>query len=44
VCENTFSTVKQVKSKNRNRTADETLDQGISTCGQWPTSGPRKNF
>jgi len=26
VCENSFSTMKQVKSENRNRMADETLD------------------
>jgi len=29
VCESTFSTMKQVKSKNRNLTADETLDDSL---------------
>jgi len=29
VCESTFSTMKQVKSKNRNRMADETLDDSL---------------
>ena len=29
VCESTFSTMKQVKSKNRNQMADETLDDSL---------------
>jgi len=29
VCESTFSTMKQVKSKNRNRMADEALDDRL---------------
>jgi len=29
VCEGTFSTMKQVKSKNRHRMADETLDDSL---------------
>jgi len=27
-----FSTMKQVKYKNRNQTADETLDSSVLTC------------
>jgi len=29
VCESTFSTMKQVKSKNKNRMAGETLDDSL---------------
>jgi len=29
VCESTFSTMKQVKSKNKNRMASETLDDSL---------------
>ena len=29
VCESTFSTMKEVKSKNRNRMTDETLDDSL---------------
>jgi len=29
VCESTFYTIKQVKSKNRNRMADETLNDSL---------------
>jgi len=29
VCERTFSTMKQVKSKNKNRMADEMLDNSL---------------
>jgi len=29
VCESTFSTTKQVKSKNRNQMADKTLDNSV---------------
>jgi len=31
VCLSKFSTMKQIKSKNRNRVADETLDDTTST-------------
>jgi len=34
VCESTFSTMKQVKSKNRNRMAEETLDDSLRRAPQ----------
>jgi len=40
-CESTFSTMKQIKSKNRSRLADETLDDSLRLAS---TSGIEKEM